>query len=418
MAADLSPHGWRVLKQSVIGATHKRQSLQNQDALASWQAREGGVPIILAVADGHGSAKSFRSEIGARYAVQEAIAILEEISKDFPSQIAAEQLDLVEITQNLVASWQKQVTRHLLEKPLSPTELESLETSHSWTARQSVENNQFIAYGTTLLSVLVTEQYVLYWQLGDGDILCVDQGGKTERPLNRDTNLIANETYSLCMDNAAKKFQTRLVPITLAAPSPSLILLSTDGYANSFVQEADFLKIGKDYQTMIREQGCEQVQEQLEHFLSETSRAGSGDDITLGIIKKLDENDLVDYLKLLHQRLYESQKEVEQLKDKIRELEESLEEKVNREVQQLFTKLGEYQQKNQHELDSMKQNLETKYLEIQTEQSSLHQHFIWLHRALIATFCLGIISIISNLALWFSLPRTSPALSSDSHSVF
>ena len=41
-----------------------RQGLRNQDAIDHCLADDGSPPVVLAVADGHGSAKSFRSDVG------------------------------------------------------------------------------------------------------------------------------------------------------------------------------------------------------------------------------------------------------------------------------------------------------------------------------------------------------------------
>ena len=71
-------------------------------------------------------------------------------------------------------------------------------------------------------------------------------------------------------------------------PPPALILLATDGYANSFVNEAAFLQVGTDILEMIRTEGLETVQENLATWLAEASQDGSGDDITLGILCRTD----------------------------------------------------------------------------------------------------------------------------------
>ncbi|HVG20881.1 MAG TPA: protein phosphatase 2C domain-containing protein, partial [Blastocatellia bacterium] len=75
---------------------------------------------------------------------------------------------------------------------------------------------------------------------------------------------------------------------TLVGPPPALILLSTDGYANSFVSEEAFLKVGKDLLEMARADGLEKVNANLEAWLSEASEGGSGDDVTLAVICRAD----------------------------------------------------------------------------------------------------------------------------------
>jgi hypothetical protein len=164
-------------------------------------------------------------------------------------------------------------------------------------AWQAVENNYFLAYGATVLAVLVTEFFIVYIQLGDGDILEVDSKGNTTRPLERDPNLIANETTSLCMNKAWNEFQVHIKPYPQGTPKeiPALILVSTDGYSNSFSTDEGFFKIGQDYRQMFKSNLTEEVRQKLEGFLQETSEKGSGDDITLGMIKRLETDDR-DYL--------------------------------------------------------------------------------------------------------------------------
>ena len=54
--------------------------------------------------------------------------------------------------------------------------------------------------------------------------------------------------------------------------------------ANSFRDEAGFLKVGPDILNTIRAEGLGQVKDNLERWLSDSTRAGSGDDVTLGIL--------------------------------------------------------------------------------------------------------------------------------------
>ncbi len=69
---------------------------------------------------------------------------------------------------------------------------------------------------------------------------------------------------------------------------PALILISTDGYANSFISEEAFLKVGTDILKLIRSDGLDEVDSNLETWLAEASHAGSGDDTTLAIICRME----------------------------------------------------------------------------------------------------------------------------------
>lgn len=314
---------WRCIGESVKGASHVRSGLPNQDAIR-WFPESGiGLPLILAVSDGHGSAKSFRSDRGSCFAVETAIKVIQEFFLSSQSsdinfsalKDAAERL----LPPRLVNEWRKAVNKDL---GLSENDEEKLTNKPNFTdeekqilvdkdgeaAWQAVENNYFLAYGATVLAVLVTEFFIVYIQLGDGDILEVDSKGNTTRPLERDPNLIANETTSLCMNKAWNEFQVhiKLYPQGTPKEIPALILVSTDGYSNSFSTDEGFFKIGQDYRQMFKSNLTEEVRQKLEGFLQETSEKGSGDDITLGMIKRLETDDrdyLTDRVEDLHRQV-------------------------------------------------------------------------------------------------------------------
>jgi hypothetical protein len=86
----------------------------------------------------------------------------------------------------------------------------------------------------------------------------------------------------LCQPEAWKEFRSAWVTNEAI---PSLVLLSTDGYANSFRSDEDFLKIGQDYLEIIRQQGIASLAEELPAILTEATQQGSGDDITLAIMQ-------------------------------------------------------------------------------------------------------------------------------------
>ena len=270
------PPNWQTLRASVRGAAHHRAGLPNQDAVRVARAN-GGLPLIAALADGHGSAKSFRSQHGARTAVAVALEVCGSLFEpDNLSRIkrrAEERLPL-----ELVRHWRQRVDRSLARRPFAPAELEPLDSA----SRSQVEAHPYLAYGSTLLAVVVTPAFILYLQLGDGDLLTVSANGEVERPLPKDERLIANETTSLCSDKAWNEVRVKFQ--ALAGAPPALILAATDGYANSFRDEASFQQVARDLWEMIRDEGIEPVQSNLKHWLNEASQQGSGDDITVGIL--------------------------------------------------------------------------------------------------------------------------------------
>ena len=265
---------WQVVGQSVRGATHERNGLPNQDAIRWLPSSGRGSSVVLAVADGHGSARYPRSHTGANIAVDVATKLIDDFLN---SQASADSLSLIKdateewLPRTLVRNWTEAVAENLKADPLSPDESTSVGLA-----------DELVAYGTTLLAAAVTERFAFYLQLGDGDILTVSESGVVSRPLSKDERLIGNETTSLCAPEAWRDFRAGFQ--LLRQSHPALILLSTDGYPNSFRDESGFFQVGSDLLSMIHEHGLSKVNESLGGWLSDSTRAGSGDDVTLGII--------------------------------------------------------------------------------------------------------------------------------------
>ena len=260
---------WQVVGQSVRGAVHERNGLPNQDAIY-WLPDSGeGSSVVLAVADGHGSARYSRSHIGAGLAVESAAHLVQEFLQNHSDNLSLVK-DATEdwLPRALVRKWVEVVTEHFNADPLN--------------------EESIIAYGATLIVVAVSERFALYLQLGDGEILTVSESGEVTRPLTRDDRLFGNETTSLCAPDAWRDFRVSFQPLTHSYPA--LILLSTDGYPNSFRHESGFFKVGSDILHMIREHGLAMVKDNLKGWLSDSTRAGSGDDVTLGILCSLDKH--------------------------------------------------------------------------------------------------------------------------------
>jgi serine/threonine protein phosphatase PrpC len=276
---------WRPTGKSVQGASHIRSGKPNQDAICWFLESEDGLPVILAIADGHGSEKCFQSHEGSRLSTEVAVSVLMEfVDKTKDSDTAhTKEAASAKLPKVLERRWKNSVDEHIQNNPI-PT-VSPGEHLIEEAAQHLQDSNRFHAYGSTLLAVLVAETYILYIQLGDGDILTISPDGDATRPMPDDQHLFANETTSLCLTNASDYFRIHFQ--VLSEPPPALIILSTDGYLNSFKSAADFLKAGTDISKMVRSEGLDWVSRNLEKWLDETSLEGSGDDITVGIIENL-----------------------------------------------------------------------------------------------------------------------------------
>ena len=287
--APVSGAPWLIAGSSVRGAAHRREDLPNQDAFAMWSGADHGASprAIIAVSDGHGGARHFRSARGARLAVETSISRVRDLFEQIAISGARDPLESLirdALPLRIVAAWRAAVEEDIAADAITVAELAKVEALDGAALRATVEGDPLIAYGATLLVAIAFEGALAMLQLGDGDVLCVDRSGRTRRPLPADERLVGNLTTSLCQPDASENF--RLAVLRTSVDLPELVLLSTDGYANSFKSDADFRKVGKDYLDMLQRDGLAQVQRELPGILEHASSNGSGDDVTVGILAR------------------------------------------------------------------------------------------------------------------------------------
>jgi hypothetical protein len=253
---------------SVRGATHIAQDKPCQDALRLYEAPDGCYAVAC-VADGHGSSRCPYSDEGALAAVDCAFELLSSVLDSTNDVNAMRQTfnaqDGLRIPKLMEYLWKQRVAIIHQEKGRG----------------RAGEAFPFELYGTTLLAVAVTDEFIFAMQIGDGDIMLAAPDGEVTRMLAVQEQR-GSETFSLCMEQSWQYIQTRdmLVP----EQRPLMLLLSTDGYANSFTEQAGFLKAGADIYALWREQGLGYIKDNIDDWLTRSSEIGSGDDITLALL--------------------------------------------------------------------------------------------------------------------------------------
>ena len=190
---------WQVITGSARGATHRASGLPNQDAVAS-QHGPGGV--VVAVADGHGHIRHFRSADGAALAVDvacragsRAAAVL---AADDAGEEEAERAGQ-KLARAVVADWRSAVAAQLGVRPYTVEERFILDRS---------ADTPVIPYGSTLLVAVITGRWLLCAQIGDGDMLAVRPDGSSFSPVTGDDRLDGRRTTSLCQPDALASFRT------------------------------------------------------------------------------------------------------------------------------------------------------------------------------------------------------------------
>ncbi len=233
----------------------------NQDAVA-YDAFAGRV--VVAVADGHGSADSPYSHLGAQVAVSTVCRLI----KDAVSECDRASLNLVHkralmLPMQIVQAWRQEVAITARQEGLNTGDAHRL----------------WLQFGCTLVAAALHPKWILLLQIGDGDILLVEDGGKVHR-FGEISDSIGDATDSLCEPNAESKVRWSLLSVNNPKP---LVLLCTDGYSKSFASREDFYTAGRDWMHLVRKFEPEAILEKLDEWLDETSEQGSGDDVTLAV---------------------------------------------------------------------------------------------------------------------------------------
>jgi hypothetical protein len=260
---------WTAIGGVVQGAAHIRQNKICQDALYVHRAEEGRFSLAC-VADGHGSERCPYSDAGAAAAVKITAEILAELLESTNPYATLTAHKDIRLPRQIEARWK-----------------ETVKAIFNALNRDDIPPFSYELYGTTLLALVAAPAFIFALQIGDGDVVAIDPDGSA-RWLLPPCDHPGNETESLCMEDSWKYIRTQLIPINHAKPDadPLMFLLSTDGYANSFVNGEGFLKAGSDIHRLWRENGREYIEENLPHWLAQTSESGSGDDIAVAVLAR------------------------------------------------------------------------------------------------------------------------------------
>lgn|GEM_PF-473147 len=271
-----------VLGISVRGASHIQSGLECQDS-NKYVICENGF-IILSVADGHGSKNCPFSKTGSDLATQAFCSTMTKYLNGFGD--STEQLltflnreGETKVAQDIELEWKALVEEaHVNAERDCPVD----------------ENGEpdkvlmYAQYGTTLLGLLLCDDFLFAFQIGDGDMVFATK--EHVYPVIIGDKILGVETHSLSRTNAWKKALSVVRRINPEETRPNMYLLSTDGFANSHKNDEEFYKTCTDYLTMLEQYGSEAVSENLESWLSETSALGCGDDITVLIAYYPSEN--------------------------------------------------------------------------------------------------------------------------------
>ena len=268
---------WRVFTANSIGAQHVAMGKTNEDSVVARQPSPG--VVSMAVADGHGHARHFRSARGSALAVEVATRLGEELAAavDGAKPAYVERLLREHTGGELVRVWRAAVERDLAAAPVRPDELHAAGLGASPT-----DEELRFAYGATLLLAVVAGGWLMCVQIGDGDVLAVTDAGRVLRPVPADPRLDGSRTTSLCQADAADALRYGVLGV--ADTSIAAVMLATDGYGNAQVRNDWDVAFGADLVALAAAHGTEWLGEQLPGWVRRcASSDGSGDDVTVAL---------------------------------------------------------------------------------------------------------------------------------------
>ena len=263
----------------VKGATHVRNQMPCQDNKKIVEISDK--IAIVAVADGHGSAKCPSSDRGSMIAVNSFYKVMKSYLKAYgEEQEGASNLLTflnregdMRFAQDVCEEWQARVKQSFYKNKVDG--MTDADGNIKW-------SSVFSLYGTTLLGMLITDSFVFSFQIGDGDISIVTKD--EVEPLVEPEKFLGTETHSLARTDAWRKAVSSVHRREMEREESYMYILSTDGFANSYTSDAEYQKTCRDYLQMIQEYGAGTVQLNLKNWLTETSELGCGDDITVVMI--------------------------------------------------------------------------------------------------------------------------------------
>lgn len=255
----------QIYGESVQGASHSRIGKVCQDS-CKIDCFDQKI-YVASVADGHGSEDCPFSDEGSFCATKIFCRLMIDYYRTYKDEVALLRFlqaeGEIKIAKTIDYEWKKMI-----------------EGIHKQKKRDLTidEDDVYKLYGTTLLGIAITDLFVYAFKIGDGNITYIDKNEAFS--VIQDEKILGVETHSLSKRDSWRRAYTKLLIRKQDIDLPYMYMLTTDGFANSFVSENEFYKNCKGYFDMIEIHGFKPVKDNLEAWLRETSDQGCGDDIT------------------------------------------------------------------------------------------------------------------------------------------
>lgn len=258
------------------GSSHILTDKPCQDCAASHYTKDYAIGIV---ADGHGSDRYFRSERGARFAVEITMTTLQELLSSTKNMKQLPKGDWQkQIATSIISRWNDRIEKDRSEATFTDNELSVLKDSD----KQEIESGRWqFVYGTTLIAVVMTKDCYFGLQIGDGKCVAIDAAGKPQQPIPWDDRCFLNQTTSLCDNDAISIIRSVYTTNNL----PVAVFAASDGVDDTYTTDERLYTFYQTLWKMLRDNPDKAVAD-LQDFLPKMSEQGSHDDISIaGVIR-------------------------------------------------------------------------------------------------------------------------------------
>jgi len=260
---------WFRIGITAPSAGHWKAGKPLQDRMMGWPTGVDSAPIsTVAVCDGHGHGRHFRSAIGAEVAAEIAVRELARFTSELWKAEGEDDPNLVQqlcsiIGTRICEQWKTRVRQHSECEPFPPRHLAQLPEDDAARYRLFPE----IAYGSTLLAASLTNRFGLVFGVGDGIIACCEDDGEVSVPLG-ECEKKGPATASLCSPDAAARMNFRFLDFKSTAP-PRFVVMASDGYPDVSSGIENFQYHMETFNCLLDEQGISGFQQSLKQHLQD-----------------------------------------------------------------------------------------------------------------------------------------------------
>lgn len=273
--------------QFVRGYKHILKDIPCEDYGAK---KETDSAKIFVVSDGHGDPQLIRTNRGSKIicdVVSEELSVFEKQIADSGWEYKLfdeEERELLirQLIRSIMAKWTDRTYRDTEQDSFSEEELAN---SPKYASNLKKNIDVEVMYGATMIAALMTDQYLLLLQQGDGRCDVFDCNGKVSQPIPWDDRCFANVTTSLCDPDVIESCRYHVIDLK---ENPIIACVAgSDGVEDSFPESME--KTHAYYRKLLKyacDHGVDELEDYLKDELSSLSKYYPGaDDVTVcGIV--------------------------------------------------------------------------------------------------------------------------------------